>query len=111
MFSSVGWGEVAVLLCVALFVVGPDRLPALAADLGRGLRRARLALKGVQADLQAELGPEVGDLDLRALHPRELVRRHLLEDDDAQESWTAAPGRRQHPLGPGEPAPWDPDAT
>ena len=31
----------------------------------------------MQEDLKAELGPEVGDLDLRSLHPRTFVEKHL----------------------------------
>ncbi len=29
MFSSLGWGEIVLLLMVALFVFGPDRLPCM----------------------------------------------------------------------------------
>jgi Sec-independent protein translocase protein TatA len=37
----------AVLLVLALFVFGPERLPGMAADAGRTLRRARGYLKGM----------------------------------------------------------------
>jgi Tat protein translocase TatB subunit len=56
MFDSLGWGEMSVLLVLALFVFGPDRLPALAADLGRGIRRARRVLHTMTNDLKDELG-------------------------------------------------------
>lgn len=96
------------LLLIGLFVFGPERLPGIAADAGRTLRKVRVYLKGMTNDLKAELGPEVADLDLRSLHPKEFVRKHLLEDDP-EESWFEVP--RQAALLPGEPAPWDPDTT
>ena len=34
MFENLGWGEIAVLLVLALFVFGPERLPTLAAEAG-----------------------------------------------------------------------------
>jgi sec-independent protein translocase protein TatB len=113
---GLGWGEVAVLLLLALFVVGPERLPGLAADAGKGLRTLRRSVTGLTDDLKTELGPEFADVDLRSLHPRTFVEKHLLSDDDDDPSTfdllggdvrsTAGP-----PLRPGEPAPWDPDTT
>jgi sec-independent protein translocase protein TatB len=115
--DQVGWGELAVLMVIALFVFGPDRLPGLAADAGRALRKVRVYVKGMTADLKSELGPEVGDLDLASLHPRAFVQKHLFsEADEADGPYGAAgaargPARTGRPLEPGEPAPWDSDAT
>jgi sec-independent protein translocase protein TatB len=106
--GGLGWPEAAVLLLLALFVFGPERLPGIAADAGRTLRRLRTYLKGMSEELKAELGPEVADLDLRSLHPREFVRKHLLEDDP-EDAPSRVPARSA--LLPGEPPPWDPDAT
>lgn len=107
MLGGLGWAEVAVLAVLALFVFGPERLPSLAADAGRSLRRLRGYLKGLRDDLTAELGPEVGELDLASLHPREFVRKHLFEDEDEH----LPPWRAHTELAPGEPTPWDPDTT
>jgi sec-independent protein translocase protein TatB len=104
--GGLGWPETAVLIVLRLFRFGPDRLPGLAADAGRMLRKVRRWLTDVGDDLKAELGPEVADLDLRSLDPREIVRRHLLEDDDEEEL-----PRRRRVLAPGERPPWDPDTT
>lgn len=112
MFGDLGWGEVVVILVLALFVFGPERLPGIAAEAGRGLRKIRLYVKGMTDDLRTELGPEVGDLDLASLHPRTFVQKHLFSDDDEQEPRRGAPaGWGGPPLRPGEPPPWDPDAT
>ena len=108
MFDQVGWGEMAVLLVLGLFVFGPERLPHMAAEAGKGLRKLRTFAKGMTDDLKTELGPEIGDLDLASLHPKTFVRKHLFEDDDVAVG-AASPGYR--PLAPTEPAPWDPDTT
>jgi sec-independent protein translocase protein TatB len=106
-FDSIGWGEVSVLIVLGLFVFGPERLPGMAAEAGRALRRIRRYAKGLTDDLKAELGPEVGDLDLASLNPKTFVRKHLLEDDDEP----VGVASRHRPLMPSEPAPWDPDTT
>ena len=112
---GLGWGEVGVLLLLALFIVGPERLPGLAADAGRAMRNVRRQVKGLTEDLKTELGPEFADVDLRSLHPRTFVQKHLLEDDDPStfdllggDDVRTSSGP---PLRPGEPAPWDPDTT
>ncbi|MDQ3503199.1 MAG: sec-independent translocase [Actinomycetota bacterium] len=110
MFSSLGWGEVAVLLVLGLFVFGPERLPGMAADAGKTLRKVRLYVKGMSEDLKSELGPELGDVDLRSLHPRTFVQKHLFSDDDDDEPAAPMP-RGGVSLRKDEPAPWDPDAT
>jgi sec-independent protein translocase protein TatB len=94
---------------IGLFVFGPERLPGIAADAGRTLRKVRTYLKGMTDELKSELGPEVADLDLRSLHPREFVRKHLLEDE--LDDGPMVPASRQRTLLPGEPVPWDPDTT
>ncbi len=82
MFNGVGWGEVAVLLLIGLFVFGPERLPNAARDAGRMLRQFRQMAAGMREELRSELGPEIADLDLSTLNPTTFVRKHLFEDDD-----------------------------
>jgi sec-independent protein translocase protein TatB len=110
-FESLGWGEVLVLLVLALFVFGPDRLPGMAADAGRSLRKLRLYVKGMTDDLKTELGPELGDVDLASLHPRTFVQKHLFSDDDLDPAVDRPRSRSGAPLPPDEPAPWDPETT
>lgn len=112
---GLGWGEVAVLLVLVLFVVGPERLPGLAADAGRTLRSLRKQVQGLTADLKTELGPEFADVDLRSLHPRTFVHKHLFADDDEPTTFDLLGARAVAPAGPplapGELPPWDPEAT
>jgi len=104
-----GWGEGLVLMLIGLFVFGPERLPVIAQEAGKNLRKVRVWIKGMTEDLTPELGPEVGDLDLRSLHPREFLRKNLFEDEVPAYAPSAV--RRSAALGAGERAPWDPDTT
>ena len=110
-FDNVGIGELAVLLMLGLFVFGPDRLPGMAAEAGKGLRKVRLYVKGMTEDLKGELGPELGGVDLASLHPRTFVQKHLFSDDDLDEVKDGPASRAVVPLAVDEPAPWDPDTT
>lgn len=112
--DGLGLGEVAVILVIALFVLGPERLPKVAAEAGQLLRKVRGYVKGMTDDLKTELGPEFGDVDLASLNPRTFVTKHLLSDDDDDAQQFTPAGRRARsggPLAVGEPAPWDPEAT
>jgi sec-independent protein translocase protein TatB len=46
----------------------------------------------VRDDIRSELGPEVADLDLASLNPRTFVTKHLLGDDDEDETPASANG-------------------
>jgi sec-independent protein translocase protein TatB len=107
-FNHLGWGEISVLLVLGLFVFGPERLPGIATEAGRALRRLRTYAKGLTDDLKTELGPEIGDLDLRSLHPKQFVKQHLFEDEP-EPVGSVLP--RQRPLPPSDAPPWDPDTT
>jgi sec-independent protein translocase protein TatB len=109
-FNSLGWPEISVLIVLGLFVFGPEKLPGMAAEAGRTLRKVRLYVKGLTDDLKTELGPEVGDLDLASLNPKTFVRKHLLEDDEEDD--LPVPARLSYrPLLATEVPPWDPDTT
>ena len=110
MFSHLGWSEIAVLAVVGLLIFGPDRLPKVAADAARMLRQLRAMARGAAADLKAELGPEMADLDLASLHPRRLVGS-ILDDDEAAAVPAPLPAGGVTALEPGEIPPYDADAT
>src|SRR5687767_6755773 len=50
--GSIGAPEVLVILLVALIVLGPDRLPGAARQVGRALSELRRMSSGVQAELR-----------------------------------------------------------
>ncbi len=82
MFGSLGSGEILLLLLVGLVLFGPERLPTIARDAAKVLRQLRDMATAARDEVTAELGPELGELDVRSLHPRTFVAKHLFGDDD-----------------------------
>src|SRR5881397_203571 len=109
MFNNIGWSELLILAVIGLVVLGPDRLPKAAADAAKMLRQFRAMARNATADLKAELGPEMADLDLASLHPRRMVQSMMSDDDDADAAGVATPVGRPGavPLQPGETPPYD----
>lgn len=84
MFGINGW-ELVIILVVAMLVIGPERLPVYAEQLGSLVRRGRDLLQNAKARVDDELGPEFNDvdwskLDPRQYDPRKIVRDALLDD-------------------------------
>jgi sec-independent protein translocase protein TatB len=81
---GIGFTELIIILIVALLVVGPERLPDMARQLGTFARDIRR----MYGNLRSELGPEFDEIEqglreLRSLDPRQQVRdysRALLDD-------------------------------
>ena len=81
---NIGPMELLVLGIVAVIVIGPDKLPALARDAARMLKTLRELATGARTQLRDELGPEFADLgldDLRNLNPRTALQRAILGDE------------------------------
>lgn len=81
-----GW-EFILLAVIAVFVLGPDRLPEYAAKLARGIRKLRVMAEGAKDQLRDQLGPEYEDInwrqyDPRQYDPRRIVREALIEPLD-----------------------------
>lgn len=107
---GIGLPELAVIMVVALFVFGPDRLPDFARQAGRFVRQARQLARQTRDDLRSELGPEYADFELTDLDPRRAIRKHILEawedEDDEPASEPVTPSLRA-----GETPPYDSEAT
>ena len=53
---EVGFTEIVLILGIALLVLGPERLPKLAADLGRWAGKARAMARQLKSQLEQEAG-------------------------------------------------------
>lgn len=78
--------KILVILVIAMFVVGPDRLPIYAKKLGELVRSVKRMSEGAKDRLKEEMGPEYDDVDWRQLDPRQydprrIIRDALLEDE------------------------------
>ena len=73
--------KIAILLVLAVVIFGPEQLPKLAQQAGRALRDLRKLADNATRDLKEGLGPEFADFDVTDLHPKNFVRKHLLDDE------------------------------
>ncbi len=119
---GIGPSELVVLAVIGLVVLGPEKLPKLAADAVRFLRDLRVMVDRARRDVREQLGPDFADLSLRDLDPRTLVTRTLFDGDPdplglREEQPSAGPSAgpsvpaQQPRLAPGEAPPYDDDAT
>lgn len=102
---------------IAVFLLGPERLPHYAAQLARLVRSLRKMADGAKDRLRDEMGPDFDDVDWKKLDPRQydprrIIREALVEDFEpvkpAKESAYAA---RKRGLADDTPAPFDTEAT
>jgi len=77
---DINGGEFIILLVVAVLVIGPERLPKYAEQLGQLVRRARVFLQETKSRVDDELGEDIKDVDWAALDPRKYDPRRIVRD-------------------------------
>ena len=50
-----GFWELAIVMVIALLVVGPERLPALAGQIGKWVGKAKKMIASVRSDIESEI--------------------------------------------------------
>jgi len=70
---------------IAVFVLGPERLPGYAAKLAQLVRTVRDMANGAKERMRDEMGPDFDDVDWKKLDPRQydprrIIREALLDD-------------------------------
>ena len=126
--------KLLIILVIAVFLIGPDRLPGYAAQLARLVKTLRGFADGAKERMREEMGPEFDEVDWRKLDPRQYDPRRIIREALIEEVAPAAkpqPGKAQSPNGPapasryresayeqrqrklgkGRPAPFDSEAT
>src|SRR5690242_10693035 len=81
---------------IAVFLLGPERLPHYAAQLGRLVRSLRDMANGAKDRMREEMGPDFDDVDWKKLDPRQydprrIIREALTDADPFAEEPAAAP--------------------
>ena len=107
-----------ILGIIAVFVLGPDRLPHYAQQLARMVKSLRRMAEGAKDQLSNELGEGFEDLDWKKLDPRQYDPRRIIREaliEDLEPTKSAADLNRAKPqatrLASGELAPYDSEAT
>ncbi|MET4157655.1 sec-independent protein translocase protein TatB [Agromyces sp. PvR057] len=115
---------------IAVFLLGPERLPHYAAQLGKFVRSMRDFANGAKDRMREEMGPEFDDVDWQKLDPRQYDPRRIIRDALSDADPFAAPAtpvvaraavnensaylqrkRKREALGAGDLAPFDSEAT
>jgi sec-independent protein translocase protein TatB len=78
-FFGINPWEFIVLLLLATFIFGPDRLPKAISDGVKMIRNLRDLARNATSDLSRELGT---DISLEDLNPKSLIRKHILSEED-----------------------------
>ena len=81
MFENLGGFEILALILLALFIIGPDRLPKAISDTMGFLRKVRGMARNATSDLSRELGTNI---ELEDLHPKTFLRKHLLSEAEEE---------------------------
>jgi sec-independent protein translocase protein TatB len=71
---------------IAVFLLGPDRLPHYAGQLAKLVRNLRDMANGAKDRMREEMGPDFDDVDWKKLDPRQydprrIIREALLDDE------------------------------
>jgi sec-independent protein translocase protein TatB len=129
--------KLIIIAVIAVFLIGPDRLPGYAAQLARLVKSLRGFADGARDRMREEMGPDFDEVDWKKLDPRQydprrIIREALLDDSPsstapaataavAAEAAPADPPRsryvesayeqRRRKAGNPVPAPFDGEAT
>lgn len=85
--------KILVILVIAMFVLGPERLPIYAKKLGELVRSLKRMTEGAKDRLRDEMGPEFDEVDWKQLDPRQYDPRRIIRDalvEDEREARLAA---------------------
>ena len=84
MFFDFGVGEVFGLALLAIILVGPERLPNLAADAAKLVKKIKTLSQTATSELRQNLGPGFEDLQPKDLNPKTFVKKQISEllDED-----------------------------
>jgi sec-independent protein translocase protein TatB len=120
--------KLVIIGIIAVFVLGPERMPYYASQLARLVRTVRDMANGAKERMREEMGPDFDEVDWKKLDPRQydprrIIREALLDDDPASGAAAAAAvpvvkpasatvlSQRQRFENDGAPAPYDSEST
>jgi sec-independent protein translocase protein TatB len=88
--------KLLVIGVIAVFLLGPERLPQYAAKLAQLVKGLRKMANGAKERMREEMGDEFDEvewqkLDPRRYDPRRIIREALLEDPESAVSVVSAP--------------------
>lgn len=79
MFFDIGAGELLGMAILAMILVGPERLPKVAVEAAKLLKKLRTLSQTATAELKENLGPGFENLQPADLHPKTFVKKQLAD--------------------------------
>ena len=77
MFFDLGAGELLGLAVLGMILVGPERLPRLASDAAKLVKKVRNLSNSATAELRENLGPGFEDLQPSDLNPKTFLKKQV----------------------------------
>ena len=74
---NIGGGEIIGLLVLGMILIGPDRMPSVAADAARLLVKLKNMAQTATNELKENLGPGYEDLQVKDLNPNTFIKKHM----------------------------------
>ena len=101
--------KLIIIAVIAVFLIGPDRLPGYAAQLARLVKQLRRFADGAKDRMREEMGDEFDEVDWRKLDPRQydprrIIREALVDDEVEFVPIPAAASEASEPETPAAPA-------
>ncbi|MCJ0700857.1 Sec-independent protein translocase TatB [Frigoribacterium faeni] len=131
--SGLTFDKLLIVGVLAVFLLGPDRLPVYASKLAQLVKSVKNMANGAKERMRSEMGPEFDEVEWQKLDPRQYAPRRIIRDalldppSGGATSVTPAamatagavaaglpsrgPAPRSVPLAAGEVAPYDSEAT
>jgi sec-independent protein translocase protein TatB len=119
--------KLVIIGIIAVFLLGPERLPYYASQLARLTKSLRAMANGAKDRMRDEMGPDFDEVDWKKLDPRQydprrIIREALVDDAPVAASTAgtatvitppaeSAYAQRQRLVRDGRPAPFDSEAT
>ncbi|WP_411698947.1 Sec-independent protein translocase TatB [Conyzicola sp.] len=111
--------KLVIIGIIAVFLLGPERLPYYASQLARLTKTVRGMANGAKERMREEMGPDFDEVDWKKLDPRQydprrIIREALVDDEPVpvvKPPIVSAYAQRQAALRDGQPAPFDSEAT
>jgi sec-independent protein translocase protein TatB len=79
MFFDIGAGEILGLAILGVILVGPERLPHVAAEAAKWVKKLRALSQTATAELRENLGPGFENLQPADLHPKTFIKKQLAD--------------------------------
>lgn len=114
--------KLLVIGIIAVFLLGPERLPHYASQLARLVKSLRGLADGAKERMREEMGPDFDDIDWKKMDPRQydprrIIREALLDGPDEAAKPVVRPpaesayAQRQRMLRENKPTPHDTEST